>query len=144
MRFYREICLFAVTASVLVSVVANADFVVIAKSSSSMSTISRTNLRDIFLGNKTFLEDGKRVFAVRPSDEKLNASFLESIVGINKEEFETHWRRRLFSGKAIPPKRFENVKQLIDYVADEPNAIGFVDDKELAGATKIKTVKITD
>ena len=93
-----------------------------------VTSISQSELARIYLGKKTFWDSGARI---EPSllDEKspVTESFLEENLKKTVRQFRAYWKRHLFSGQGTAPKTFASSKQVADFVAANPGAIGIVD-----------------
>ena len=101
---------------------------VIVSADVEVSSISQAELARIYLGKKTFWDSGARI---EPSllDEKspVTESFLEENLKKTVRQFRAYWKRHLFSGQGTAPKTFASSKQVADFVAANPGAIGIVD-----------------
>ena len=53
--------------------------------------------------------------------------FLEDSVRKTVRQYRAYWKRRLFSGQGTAPKTFTSSRQVANFVADNPGAIGVVD-----------------
>ena len=110
----------AASASSSTRVIVNADV--------EVTSISQAELARIYLGKKTFWDSGARI---EPSllDEKspVTESFLEENLKKTVRQFRAYWKRHLFSGQGTAPKTFASSKQVADFVATNPGAIGIVD-----------------
>lgn len=94
-----------------------------------LGQISQTELARIYLGKKT-LWDGSNA-RISPSllNEKspVTKEFLEDNVKKTVRQYRAYWKRRLFSGAGTAPKAFSSSKQVADFVAANPGAIGVID-----------------
>ena len=50
-------------------------------------------------------------------------------------------RKMVFSGKGCPPKQFRSSEELVDYVADTPGAIGFIQAGRAVKKVKVINVR---
>ena len=84
-------------------------------------------LKRIFLGKSTMWEDGSR-YAVALADLKDPAveAFLKTVVKKSPSQFESYWKKKLFSGSGTPPKTMNTMADVVDYVGSETGAIGVV------------------
>lgn len=100
-----------------------------------------TDVREVFLGQKLFLGENRRVYGVlsRLSDASLD-SFFEEVVGFQKDQYAAHWRRKLFAGKGHPPKEFATDEQAIGHVLANHNAIAVV--SQLPRTTEAKGLRV--
>ena len=132
----RTIVLFLMTASAS----ASADFHVVVHSKLKRSQISKDELRDIYLGNRTHWEDGKRIRAAQVDLPTVTEEFSMVILNLSVFQFESHWRRKLFSGQGLPPKKLMDDAAVISFVARNKGAIGFIKSKMSSKDTKVLKV----
>ena len=93
-----------------------------------LSSLSQAELARIYLGKKTFWESGSRISpSLLNEKSKLTKLFLEESVRKTVRQYRAYWKRRLFSGQGTAPKTFASSRQVANYVADNPGAIGVVD-----------------
>lgn len=116
------------------------NFEVIVSKSVPAATVSRADLRAIFLGEKVKWDNSRYIKVVVPEDPALLKEFLQAVVGKTPAQFDQHWQNLVFTGKAAMPRSFAESAQLIDFVAGHPGAIGVV----LAGhaGASVKTISI--
>jgi len=120
------------------------EFIVVGNERLNIATISKDDLRDIYLGKKLFWGDNVKIQSTYECCDCITAKdFIENIVGEDLDNFQRYWRRKLFSGSGIPPKKFENVDELIAFVAKNEGALGIVgkDAKLIARVKMVKVVK---
>ena len=91
-------------------------------------TLSQADLARIYLGKKTFWESGSRITPSLLNEKSpLTEAFLEESVRKTVRQYRAYWKRHLFSGKGTAPKTFSSSRQVANFVADNPGAIGVVD-----------------
>lgn len=107
-----------------------------------ITELDQAELQRIYLGKKTFWDSGARI---SPSllDEKspLTETFLENNLKKTVRQFRAYWKRRLFSGQGTAPKTFTSSKQVADYVASNPGAIGIVASSYSDDRVKVVTLR---
>jgi hypothetical protein len=91
------------------------------------TTISSETVKQIFLGEKLFAGENRRVYALlsRLSDASAE-SFQEDVLGMQKDDYAAYWRRKLFAGKGHPPKEFSTDEQAIQYALVNRNCLALV------------------
>lgn len=121
----RAMLLGAVLSGFSSGVLAN-DYALIANKNVPISSLSKTDVQSIFLGEKTKWDDGSTIeFAVMGSGD-FHKSFLKDVIGKTQSQFDSYWMRMVFAGKARALKPFSKVKEVIKFVANHPDAIGYV------------------
>lgn len=130
---------FVVLLSIIPAVSLAGDVVIIKNKSVSDSTLSKDDLSKIYLGKKSSWSDGSRIrFVVL--EGSTHAAFLKNYVGKTESQFNTFWKKQVFTGKGSPPEEFNSDKAMVDFVAQTTGAIGYVS----AGTdvSKVKTITI--
>lgn len=116
------------------------EIMIVAHPTTSVSEISREQLRDIFTGARTRFGDGSRAVPVLLKGGPVHEVFLSRIVGDNPDEFRVRWRRAVFTGQGAMPKEFQSEAAVLDYVASTPGAVGYVSHVSDPSAVKVLTV----
>jgi len=116
------------------------NFEVIVSKAVPVASVSKAELRAIFLGEKVKWDNSRYIKVVIPEDSALLKEFLQAVVGKTPLQFDKHWQNLVFTGKAAMPRSFADSAQLVDFVAGHPGAIGVV----LAGqaGASVKTISI--
>ena len=105
--------------------VAAEELVLIVNRDSGISALSREQARHLFLGRVKMLPSGARANVVEV--EPLRASFYRRLLGRDIAEINAYWARLQFSGRTQPPLRVADSAAAISRVAQDPDAIAFVD-----------------
>ncbi|HEY1059765.1 MAG TPA: hypothetical protein VGE55_13630 [Limnobacter sp.] len=127
--------------------VGHADMVVVGSSQLPISQISVTNLRDLYTGRTHQLGSLPVSVVDRNNDSPDRNQFIAKTLGFSPEEFHTVQRVVEYIGKSNSPARVANSRQqMLQMVADSPNALGYVSKKEfaeLARQWRVKEIRIT-
>ncbi|MBI1807340.1 MAG: hypothetical protein HYR76_09855 [Ignavibacteria bacterium] len=119
--------------------------VIINHSSPFPATMTKQEIRDIFVGKIKFKE-GTRILPANNAHENLVEAFLESYLGIDSIDsidYRILWIRKVFSSGGEAPKLFQSSNETIEYVAKYPGAISYVWPNDLAEKRKgIKKITI--
>jgi ABC-type phosphate transport system substrate-binding protein len=99
---------------------------IVANSSVKATSVSADELRDVFTGDKTSLKDGSHVTPVTLKAGPVHEAFLKKYVGKDDSAFRAGWRSLVFTGQGSMPKTFDTEAALVDYVAANPGAIGYI------------------
>lgn len=101
------------------------ELVLIVHRDSGISTLSREQASHLFLGRVKMLPSGGRANVVEV--EPLRASFYRRLLGREIAEINAYWARLQFSGRTQPPLRVSDSAAAVARVAEDPQAIAFVD-----------------
>lgn len=116
-------------------------FVVIANSNVAESSLSKKELQAIYLGEKVKWESKRYIKISVLEDGTVYKNFLQTVLGKTPSQFDQHWVRMVTTGRASMPQSFGESKQVVDFVAGHPNAIGFVAAGQETAAVKTITLK---
>ena len=114
--------------------------IVVVNRSVKAEVITKSDLRDIFLGASTNYKDGSHAVPVTLKAGATHEQFLKEYVGKNDASFRAAWRALLFSGQGTIPKAFDSEAGLIEYIASVPGAIGYVG--SAPNHEKVRTVSV--
>jgi ABC-type phosphate transport system substrate-binding protein len=122
----KVLWLLLLATALLCTVRSGAQTVVIANSSVKSADIPKGDLRDIFTGASTSLKDGSHVVPVLLKSGTVHDEFLASYIGKGDTPFRAGWRSLVFSGQASMPKSFDTEAAVVEYVAHNAGAIGYI------------------
>jgi ABC-type phosphate transport system substrate-binding protein len=113
-----------------------ANFVVIANKDVPVDSLSKAELRAIFLGEKVKWDNRKYIKIAFLDEGEASKDFLQGVVGKTPSQYDNHWQKMVFSGKGAMPQSFAEISKVVGYVAAHPGAVGFV-----AAGQEISSVK---
>jgi ABC-type phosphate transport system substrate-binding protein len=120
--FFTIVCTF-----IFLGLHAQSNYKVIVNSSNSITSISKTELSNIFLKKVTKFSNS--VTAV-PIDQVENSSvrneFTSSVLKKTVSAVKSYWNQQLFSGAGVPPNEVKTDMDVINYVKSTPGAIGYI------------------
>lgn len=117
---------------------AQAEVVVAVSEQSSIKTLSRLQLTDIYLGRLTQLPSG---YAVTPLDQAepsgSHHQFYQHYLGRTAAEIRAHWSRLIFTGRGQPPKAVAGDAAMADALIDNPSAVGYLNTEALREGLRV-------
>lgn len=120
--------------------VAEIEITIIANTSVTETTLSGKKLEDIFLGKVVQWSDNAAIHVVTVKDQKIHQAFLDQYLKRSESQWNTYWKRLIFTGTGTPPEQAETQQALLDYVAKTKGAIGYIETETLS----IDTIKILE
>jgi len=119
------------------------EYKVVVNSANTVSTLSRDTVSRIFLKKTTTWPNGQ---PVAPVDQATHApsrrAFSRAILGRATDEVAAYWNQVIFSGRGLPPPTKSSDSEVLAFVRDNPNAIGYVaGDAKLGEGVKAVTVQ---
>lgn len=122
---------------------ASKDIVIIVHKSNPLTSISKKELANIFLGKMVLWDSGKRISAgMLPTDNLHIKDFLKQVCNKSVKRFNAHWMKFIFSGSGVRPKIFTSSINASYFVGSNKNAIAAVDELKLN--SNIKLLKIVE
>lgn len=108
------------------------EVVVIVGSSSPVSTLSKDQSSDIFLGRTTSFTP-----LDQPSSSPLRDEFYSRVTGKSAAQAKSHWSKLSFTGKGTPPKEGKNSADIKRQVAENPKLVGYIDKSDVDSSVKV-------
>jgi ABC-type phosphate transport system substrate-binding protein len=125
---------------VLAAEYAWADVVVISHPDNPVRAVSRGELEALYLGKSNRL-GGKAADPVdQPAGSPMRKRFYREVLGQDAAHVKRYWARRLFTGQAYPPEVVGRGRKTRRWVADHPDAIGYIRDGLVDDSVKRLTV----
>ena len=113
-------------------------FKIIINKSNTVSSLTKKEISRLFLKKNTRWDNGHKVLpADQKADSSVRESFSKAIHGKGVSAIKSYWQRMIFSGRAIPPPEKSSDKEVLTYVMENTDAIGYV-----SASTKLDEVKI--
>ena len=120
---------------------AQAQVLVIANPGVRASEISKNDLRDVFTGAATSLPGGIGVVPILLKAGTAHEEFLKAYIGKNDATYRAGWRSLVFSGQASMPKSLDSDAAVVEFVAHNTGAIGYIGASSPHEGVKVLTVK---
>ena len=133
--------LLAVLSSLLVlPVQAYADLVVVVNPDNKTEQLTKTQIINIFLGNNREYPGGLPAKPIDlPGSSSEKALFYRGLVNKDLDQMAAYWSRLVFAGNTSPPTSVANGQDVMQIVASNKNAIGYVD-RKYVDTTRVKIV----
>ena len=113
-------------------------FIVVVHESNPTTSISRDELSRIFLKKITVWRTKRPVTVVDQRETaKVREQFTRTVHRREVSSVASFWQQQIFAGRAVPPAQRTNDADVMQFVANNPDAIGYV----TVGATLSPGVK---
>ncbi len=109
------------------SITSYADYIVVINSDAGINEISAAELKRIYLKKVPVLPNGIPATIVGLKKGEAREGFLVNVLRKSEAGLNSYWSRLMFSGRAQPPRLFNNDAELIQFVSNTPGSIGYVD-----------------
>jgi hypothetical protein len=141
---------FVITSLVLLTMVgapgvAKAEVVLVGSSNIHFNEISKTKLRDLYTGQSQAVGDSAVLVIDRDDEFGERSRFISGTLGFTTEEFRTVQRLLECIGISKAPTVARDSQHMVELLANNPNALGYLTRKELQGnptRSKLKLIKV--
>ena len=115
-----------------------ADLVVIANPVAPVTTLSRQQVTDLFLGKTASLPGFCcPVLVDQPESSPLREAFYGSVTGRSAAQARSAWAKLYFTGKGVPPKEGGGSEEIRRMVAGNRNMLGYIEKSMVDDSVKI-------
>lgn len=122
----------------MIAASAYADVVVVVSASSSVTHLTAEQTAKIFLGKTdTFPNDGNAFPVDQPEGSAIKDEFYSKIVRKSSSQLTAYWAKVIFTGDGHPPKLLENNEAVRNAIANNPNAIGYIDKSAVDSSVRV-------
>lgn len=112
----------------LTALPARADLVLVVNNRSSIERLSREDVVNVFMGRYRKAPDDS---TIRPfdleGDSPARKVFYRRLIDKSLEEVNAYWARLVFAGRTVPPAQAKGQDDMLEKLANDPHAIGYVD-----------------
>jgi ABC-type phosphate transport system substrate-binding protein len=117
--------LFVMFGFLILAAQAQAQVIVIANPSVKATEVSKNDLKDVFTGASSSLGGGN-VVPILLKAGTAHVEFLQAYIGKNDTAYRAGWRSLVFSGQASMPKSLNTDAEVVEFVAHNHGAIGYI------------------
>lgn len=104
---------------------------------SNDAALTPKTVQRIFLGKTNKFPGGKEALPINQAPgSAVRNSFDSDTLGRNSSQVSAYWSKLVFTGKGIPPKEVDNDAAVIEIIAANQNAVGYVDSSSVTDAVK--------
>ena len=123
----------------LTAFTAQADVVVIVNANNGASMDAKS-IKRIFLGKEKKFSDGSESIPINQDASRgPRQQFDSNVLGRSSSQISAYWSKQVFTGKGVPPKEVPSDAEVIEIVAKNPSAIGYIDSASVTDAVKVVT-----
>jgi ABC-type phosphate transport system substrate-binding protein len=102
------------------------------------SSFDDNTIKRMFLGKAKTYSNGKSVILVSVGyGDAATDEFNSKVIGKSSSQVKAYWSRILFTGKGTPPQEMSSSAEVISTVANNPDAIGYVDASAVNDTVKV-------
>jgi ABC-type phosphate transport system substrate-binding protein len=115
-----------------------ADVVAVVSAKCAVSTLSKDQVTDIFLGKITRFPDGAPAVPIdqmegSPARDEFYATFANK----SPAQIKAHWTKIIFTGRGQPPKSVSNSVEVRKLIAANPQVISYIERSAVDSTVKV-------
>lgn len=115
-----------------------AGIAIIANPSNKQHGVSKQTIADMYLNKIKKFSNGRTVEPVdQAKGSAIREKFYKSVLKMTEREVNRYWAKRKFTGKAKTPKVLDGDRQIKEWVARNPEALGYIDGGSLDNTVKV-------
>jgi len=114
-----------------------ADVVAVVSSKSPVTALSKSQTAEIFLGKRSRFPNGELAVPIDQAEgSPARDLFYNSLTGKSRAQLKAYWSKIIFTGRGQPPLAVSNSDEVKQRLADDPHAIGYIEDNRLDGSVR--------
>jgi ABC-type phosphate transport system substrate-binding protein len=122
--------------------VAEGAYVVIVNAGNPVSSLSVSEVSELFLKKACNWPDGTKAAPVDfVEGSPVHESFSKGVLGKNPSAVKAYWQKMIFAGREVPPPEKATPEDVVGYVRANPGGIGYVPAGTALGAG-VKILKL--
>jgi ABC-type phosphate transport system substrate-binding protein len=102
------------------------DVVIVANPITATPTLTKDDIQAIYTGRKTRWNSGGTIVPVLLEEDSIHSSFLSAYIQKTPAQFDTWWKKLVFTGKASPLRSMKTEREVVAFVSRTEGAIGYV------------------
>ena len=117
---------------------AAADVVAVVSARSPVSTLSKNQIVDIFLGKANRFPDGRQAVPIdQVEGSAARDEFYLKFADKSPAQLKAFWSKIIFTGRGRPPQEVSNDIEVKKFIAQHPDAIGYIEQKRVDDSVKV-------
>ncbi len=119
------------------SVLAHAENVIVVSAKSSVSSMTKEQVADLYLGNTKEFPGGGIALPLLPNSGATRTEFFDKVLGKNEAQAKAIWSRLVFSGKGSAPRDVADSAETVKLIAANPSCIGVIEKSAVNSSVKV-------
>ena len=116
----------------------SADVVAVVSAKSMVTTLSKNQVADIFLGKTARFPNGSPAVPIDQAEASpVREAFYTQFTGRSAAQMKAHWSKIIFTGRGKPPKSVSNGMEARTLIAANPQAIGYIERATVDDSIKV-------
>jgi ABC-type phosphate transport system substrate-binding protein len=117
---------------------ARADVVVVVSATSTVDSLTKSQVSNIFLGKTSSFPNGDKAIAIDQKDGSSEwIDFYKKVSGKSGSQLKSYWAKLIFSGRKQPPKQLADSSEVKKSVSSNPNQISYIAEEAVDSSVKV-------
>ncbi|MEJ2405496.1 MAG: phosphate ABC transporter substrate-binding protein [Candidatus Thiodiazotropha sp.] len=117
---------------------ARADVVVVVSATSTVDSLTKSQVSNIFLGKTSSFPNGDKAIAIDQKDGSSEwIDFYKKVSGKSGSQLKAYWAKLIFSGRKQPPKQLADSSEVKKSVSSHPNQISYIAEEAVDSSVKV-------
>lgn len=117
---------------------AQANVVTVVAARSPVTTLSKSQVADIFLGRSNRFPDGTQATPIdQPEASLVRDEFYNEVTGKSRAQLKAHWSKIIFTGRGQPPKIVSSSAEIKKLLAANLFAIAYIDASQVDASVRV-------
>ena len=117
---------------------ARADVVAVVSAKSLVTTLTKAQLTDIFLGKANRFPNGTPAVPIDQTEGSVARNeFYEKVAGKSAAQIKAFWSKIIFTGRGQPPKEVADSLEMKKRINENPSAIGYIEKNMVDDSVKV-------
>jgi ABC-type phosphate transport system substrate-binding protein len=118
---------------------------VVVNADNPVSSLNKKEVSNLFLKKVTKWSNDQDVLPVDLLDtSSVRDKFSRDIHGRKVSSIKAYWQKQIFSGRKIPPPEKKSQREVLEFVQNNPGAVGYISVSTSESNFKVKVVKIVE
>lgn len=114
-----------------------ADVVAVVSAKSPVTTLTNTQLTDIFLGRANRFPNGDSAVPIdQPEGSTARNEFYARFAGKSAAQIKAIWSKIIFTGRGQPPKEVADSIEMKKRISENPSTIGYLEENMVDNSVK--------
>jgi ABC-type phosphate transport system substrate-binding protein len=119
---------------------AMADVVAVVSSKNPVTSLSKSQVTDIFLGKTARFPDGALAVPIDQEEgSRARDEFYATFTGKSPAQIKSHWTKIIFTGRGQPPAAVSSSAEVRHLIAANPHAISYIERSAVDNSVKVLT-----
>jgi ABC-type phosphate transport system substrate-binding protein len=118
--------------------VAHAEVVAVVSERSTVTSLSKNQVVDIFLGRAARFPNGSQAVPIDQAEgTAARDEFYARFAGKTAAQLKAHWSKIIFTGRGQPPRAVSDSSETKKMLAQNPNAIGYIEQADVDSSVRV-------